>query len=416
MSAAASPLTAKLPTPQGCFVGRQAILDRRGKVMGYELLDRHAQGNTAPGEDGEAATARVLHHAMHVLHPRKLLEKRQAFVNFTRAGLIDGLYSVAPPRLLVVELLEDIQADREVVAAARQVRKLGYTLALDDFADHPQYEALTSLADVIKIDWLLTTPAQRQRMIQQLARPGLRFLAEKVETPQEHSEAMRLGCQMFQGYYYQKPELISGRSLPTTVISLTRFLGSVNQPEVDFNELERVVRQDGNLAAQLLKRINLMEDRCTQHVASIRQALVLLGENPLRRWAAVSVMATLAQDKPSVLMVNAVARAQFCETIGPQIGIDRAFDCFMVGLISLLDAATDQTMSDILSTLELPDAMQQGLLNGTGDLGRVLHLARACERYDLAQVAHAVEGYNLEPTDIIAAYSTASMQAEKAIL
>ncbi|MEM6550812.1 MAG: EAL domain-containing protein [Planctomycetota bacterium] len=393
------------------YVGRQGIFDRRMKVWAYELLDRD---NGGPDADGDAATARVLHHSMHVIGLGQLTNNRPAFVNFTRRGLIEKAYSLIDPDKIVVELLEDIEPDPEVIAACRAVKEEGYMLALDDLTHTAGLEQLLPLADIIKIDWPLTTRSQRWELCRDLRRPGLRLLAEKVETPQEYAEAQSLGCELFQGFFFQKPQTVQGREIPTSALAWIRFIERVNQPEVDFDQLEEVVKSDTAVATKLLRRLNNPVVGCSHRISSIKQALVLMGEVKLRRWGAVVAASSLAIDKPTELMVSALVRAQVCETLGPLASIkNRSMDLFTLGLVSLIDAMTGTELQTVLKDLRLPEDVNHALISREGILGKLLDLAIAFEHGKHEEALILMEALGLKPETVRAAFFEAVQWADR---
>ncbi|MEM1212429.1 MAG: EAL domain-containing protein [Planctomycetota bacterium] len=395
------------------YVGRQGIFDRRLKVWAYELLDRD-RGTAAPDGDGDAATARVLHHSTQVIGLSELTNNKPAFVNFTRQGLLDKTYSLISPDEIVVELLEDIVPDAEVIAACREVKEEGYRLALDDFTHTAGFEQLLPLADIVKIDWPLTTRTQRWELCKRLRRPGLKLLAEKVETPQEYAEAQSLGCELFQGYFFQKPQTVQGQEIPSSALAWMRFIERVNKPEVDFDKLEEVVKSDTAVATKLLRRLNNPVVGCTHRITSIKQALVLMGEVKLRRWGAVVATSSLAVDKPTELMVSALVRAQVCETLGASVGIrDRAMDLFTLGLVSLIDAMTGTPIETVLKDLRLAPEVNDALISREGPMGELLDLVITYEHGKHDEAAIRGESLGVDESAIQKAFYDAVLWADR---
>ncbi|MEM6391642.1 MAG: HDOD domain-containing protein [Planctomycetota bacterium] len=381
------------------------------KVYAYELLDRD---NCGPDTDGDAATARVLHHSLHVIGLNQLTNNRPAFVNFTRKGLLDETYSLVSPENIVVELLEDIEPDPEVIAACRAVKEQGYTLALDDLTQTAGLEQLLPLADIIKIDWPLTTRAERWELCRRLRRPGLTLLAEKIETPQEFAEAQGLGCELFQGYFFQKPQIIQGRELASTAFAWVRFIEHVNRPQVDFDELEEVVKSDTAVATKLLRRLNSPVVGVRHPIQSIKQALVLLGEVKLRRWGAVVATSSLAVDKPTELMVSALIRAQVCETLGPLAGITgRPMDLFTLGLVSLIDTMTGVPMETVLQELRLAPEVADALISNEGLMGKLLTLVTHYEQNKINEAQALMAPLGIDQDSVNQAFFDATIWADR---
>src|SRR5688500_13293949 len=127
---------------EGAYVARQPILDATSRVFGYELLYRAAADAVSCQDPRDTAAARVLNDAVLTLGLDTLTGGRRAFINVTRQMLMNDLITVLSPDSIVVELLEDVGADEEIVAACRRLRERGYSLALDDFTLQSSAEAL----------------------------------------------------------------------------------------------------------------------------------------------------------------------------------------------------------------------------------------------------------------------------------
>jgi EAL and modified HD-GYP domain-containing signal transduction protein len=196
------------------LVARQPILDRSRRTCAYELLYRRAAEVTFDGAaEGDQATLSVLDASFFVVGIESLTGGHQAFVNFTRETLVKGYAASVPPQRLVVEVLEDILPDAEVLAACRALKDAGYLLALDDVITADVPPALLDLADIVKIDFQQTDPATRRRIARALRGRRLRLLAEKVETEQEVDQALAEGYELFQGFFFARPSLVSGREV-----------------------------------------------------------------------------------------------------------------------------------------------------------------------------------------------------------
>src|SRR5271170_1193122 len=147
------------------LVARQAIFDRDRRVHGYELLFRSQAGqNEFDGTEGGLATKQVLANSLLVIGLENLIGEKKAFVNFGRGPLLQGWHSSLPPGNTVIELLENVEADDEVLEACRELRGQGYQLALDDFVFRPGCERLLEVADLVKIE-IQSLPRPEQKAL-----------------------------------------------------------------------------------------------------------------------------------------------------------------------------------------------------------------------------------------------------------
>jgi c-di-GMP-related signal transduction protein len=236
-------------------------------------------------------------------------------------------------------------------------------LALDDFVYRDNFTPLLKFIDIVKIDWIATTPDERQKLHKRLAPLGKKFLAEKLETYEEYQEARELGYHYFQGYYFSRPVVLSKRSVSSDRSSIFRILKEIHEPGLDFRNIENSIKQDLTLTYKLLRYINSAFFGLNTEINSIKHALVLMGEAEIKKWATLISLATMGEEKPMELMVNASVRGKFCELVAIQTGrSSEASDFFLMGLFSVIDAILDRNLVEVLSDLPLHREIKTALL------------------------------------------------------
>lgn len=373
------------------FLARQPIFDRTKAVHAYELLFRAGLDNRAEFTDGNRATSHVIDTGFFTMGLERLTAGKPAFINFPRDLLLREWATLLPPKLTVIEILEEVLPEPEVLKALRRLKEQGYVLALDDFVCTDGYEALIKLADVIKVDFLLTEPEVRRELLDQLGQlghPGLSLLAEKVETYAEFEEAVELGFRYFQGYFFSKPSVLSARRIPAYKMTYVRILQEIQNPALDFGRLEQVIKGDLSLTTKLLQYINAAAFPWRRRIESVRQALVLLGETPLRKWVSVVALSEMMSDKPRELAVTACVRGHLCEGLGASMASRLSeLDCFLVGSFSTLGAMLDVDLEEGLRQLPLSTKVADALRGKDNEFGRMLKAVLAYERADWAEAA-----------------------------
>ena len=390
------------------FIARQPIFNRARVVVAYELLFRDGPQNFFPKVDHAVATSRVVHDSLNVFGLTGLVGEARAYINVDRETLLSGVLDLLPPGRTTVEILETVEPTPDVVGASAALRAKGFEIALDDFIFAPGYEPLIEIADVIKIDLRQTVGPERRHVVERHARRGLRFLAEKVETHAELEEAARQGYSLFQGYFFSKPEMIVTRAIPESKASRLRLLELTTHPDLDFRRVEAALRVDAVLSMRLLRYLDSAALGMRVKVTSIKHALTLLGERPLRRWIALATLASLGEDRPAELVTTALVRARFCERVGERCLCAAAAggELFLVGMLSLADAMMGMPMSELLKSLAVTDSVRDALL-GEGKLAAALRLAVAYERAAWAEVSAEAARLGLAEVDTAAAYEEA---------
>ncbi len=197
------------------FVARQAIFDRNRQLHAYELLYRSdAARNEFDGTDAAAATRQVISSTLLSIGFENILCGKKAFLNFDHRLLSDGMHMSLPKQAIVIEILESVQPTADLIALCRSIYEQGYSIALDDFVSQPQFEPLTHIAKLIKVDFRATPKEEQRRLIRTYQPRGIAMLAEKVETHQEFEWARQAGYDLFQGYFFARPVIVSGRQIP----------------------------------------------------------------------------------------------------------------------------------------------------------------------------------------------------------
>ncbi len=364
------------------FVARQPIFDRSARVFGYELLHRSGLQNHYTSANGSAASLSVIDSTFSVLGMDVTSCGRRPFVNFTRQLLV-GDFAFLLPTHVVVEVLENVSPDEDVMAACWRLKRAGYTLAIDDFSLDDPRRALADMADIVKIDFRLTAPAAQVHELERLRRRGVALLAEKVETEEEYQVARGLGYTYFQGYFFGRPVIVTGRSIPATKIAGLKLLQSIHRPDADLDELYQIIKDDVALSYKLLRFINSVIFGFRQRINNLRQAVVLLGVSGTRKWASMIIVSDLGHDRPPELVVESVMRARFCEGLAEASELKgRAPDLFLLGLFSLIDSLVGRPMAEVLGELPIDPEIHDALVGGRNPLRDVLDLVVAYEHAD----------------------------------
>jgi c-di-GMP phosphodiesterase len=184
---------------------RQPIVDRHGEVVAFELLFRAApNAETADVVDGPAATRSVL-----AAHSRSPSVTTKAFVNLPRESLLDRTLFDLPPDRFGAEVLEDIADHQDVIAALDELRAAGYTVALDDFRPDPRRIELLDHTDLVKLDVQELSRVELADVARLAKKRGVTLVAEKVETIEEFEAFLELGFDLFQGYLFGVPEMVT---------------------------------------------------------------------------------------------------------------------------------------------------------------------------------------------------------------
>src|SRR4051794_27223680 len=373
------------------FIARQPIFDRDLEVNGYELLFRGANENVAIVSDHDEATSTVVINAFTEFGLDAVVGDRRAWINVSRDFLLQGFAKALPRGRVVLELLEDQLVDDALIEALEDHRVRGYQIALDDYAGDELLAPALEHVDIVKVDVLGRDREAVERDLAGLARYRVTPVAEKVETREDHEYCVALGFELFQGYFFCKPERMEAASVAPNRLTMLQLVAALQDPKIEIRQLETLVTRDVALSYRLLRYINSAFFGLRREVDSISRALMLLGTANVKRWATLSIFAS-AEEKPRELIETALVRARFCELVGE----GNKDQLFTLGLFSVIDALMDAPMETVLTSMPFPDDMRAALIAGTGPKGELLGAALSFERGEFSPPSHRLGGLYLE--------------------
>ena len=378
------------------LIGRQPIVDRDRQLVAFELLFRAPEGATGI-ENHAAATASVIANAFTEFSVQDTLGPHRGFINVDRELLMSEMLAVLPPHRIVLELLESVEPDDAVIARCKHLRAAGYRLALDDVTDFDgRVKKLLPYVNMVKLDVMAVEASLLSRFVTALGHLPLLLVAEKVETPEQADQCMKLGFHLFQGYHFARPEVLSGKRAAPARLGLLRLTNLlITEAEVD--EIEDELKQNPDLAYNLVRIVNSAAFGLTRKIDSLAQCIAVLGRVKLRQWAQLLLYAPApgANAAANPLMQMAATRGKWMEILAQaqRPGDKKYHDlAFMVGILSLLGALLAMPLEDVVGGLNLADEAKSALLEHAGPLGALLRLIEQKEANEFAAVSHLLKG------------------------
>jgi EAL and modified HD-GYP domain-containing signal transduction protein len=360
-------------------VARQPIFNGKLEIIGYELLYRAPGATSAQITDATAATATVIVGVAMDIGLAQLVGDKPAYINFPHALLINPRPLPMQPKRIVVEVLEDVKPDREILAGLAALRQQGYRIALDDYNDRAGSLALLDAADIVKIDIQDYSSARLKDCVERVRLAGPELIAEKVETWEQFSLCKSLGFQGYQGYLLERPQIVTAQRAPTSRLATLKLMIELSDPDVAVPKIERMIAGDVGMSYRLLRCINSSFYHLPRVVSSVRQAVVLIGLNELRKLCAAVTLAGF-DDQPGYVPVQALVRAKMCEDLCIAAGLRGSEGYFMTGLLSMVDVLLQQPLEQALGQLPLSAQVQSALLEHKGSLGEALRCSLDYER------------------------------------
>lgn len=382
------------PAAHDVAIARQPIHDRWMRVVGYELLFR---GTGAREHGDERATASVIVETFTGIGLRAVVGATPAHVRVSRRFLLELHAFALPAERVVLEVEVPDLRDSAVRDVLERLAEQGYRITLLCDPDGPlPGPSLTRIAHAVKLDVGGLSPSELADAAERFGDAAPLLVADGVDTPALLERCRALGFHCFQGFFFCTPDVVHAHTPPTTRLTELRSLAGLYAQTLTFEEFERIITRDVGLSYRLLCYLNSAFFNLPRHVASVREALMMLGMKAVRRWATLIALSG-ADDKPNELTVTALLRGRLCELVGrrrpsPTAGVD-AF--FTVGLFSVMDAMMDAPLEEVLDALPLTEETRAALLRREGPMGEALAGVVAYERGDFDAVERLLPGVSM---------------------
>lgn len=393
------------------MMGRQPIFDRNYQVVAYEMLYQGVHPVM-----GDEMIVQVVVDTLINLGLENVAGALPVYFNIDESFLLNEteVTHMLPPEQAYFEILQTVQPTTAVLEACRRLKDKGYRLALNNVTSVEHARAFIDYVDVIKVDWINSDdPAE---IIKEFRHYNVKFLAEKVDTYEAAEAAKNLNVDFYQGYFFCKPNTVSGSKPPESKISILRAMQQA-MVATSIDDMFDVVRQDVSLSYRLLKYINTPFFALRREVQSVEQAMALLGLSNIRRWLVLLSMTSMGENKPQELIRQALWRAHFLETMARELGEKVVEDDFLTGLFSILDALLDCPIKESLDEVSLAEHVRDGLIDANSTMGEKLAVARALELGDWDLIrTFSEDGRRIKYTDITRLQTEAMHWADQQML
>lgn len=373
-------------------IARQPIVDRKQQLVGYELFAREtATSAEAPTTHSAESDSALLFNALSNIGSDNLFGEKLAFVNCVIDDLsAEHLDLVFPDRMVLeVPRIKGDSADQiaDALGKLRLLKERGFKLAAGPFAAATPYAEWLPLLTFLKTD-VQTLPAGVAAILHRKAEmhPGLKLVAEKVETPEQFRQYLQAGYHYFQGYYFAHPETISAKVINPAHANVLQLMHLVSQ-QAELSDIDAVLKRDPALAFKLLRYINSSGFGLMTEVTSFRHAVVILGYKKLFRWLALLLATIPGNSAAPAVARTAITRGRMMEMLAQSMLSEEDCDnAFVVGIFSMLDVMLGVSMEKALSEIPLSEPITQALLHDRGTFGPYLQVARAVENRDFEQL------------------------------
>jgi EAL and modified HD-GYP domain-containing signal transduction protein len=279
----------------------------------------------------------------------------------------------------VLALPATVTAEADLGDALGTLAARGYALALDGGVAPAVLEPLVAWATFLTLtvaEEESTVVAAQVARLHRYARP---LVALQVPTWAAFRACRTLGFAYMHGPFSCQPAPVPAPHLATNRFTLVQLLVQLQHPLSTATTLADLISQDVVLSYRLLRAINAAYYGRVRRIASLPQAVRLLGLTAITVWTTLMLLAG-SPDKPAELLTMALVRAKMCEQLGQVLAPAATASCFLVGLCSVLEALLDRPLAEVVAGLPLTTDLQLALLGHTGVCGTILHGVLAYEQ------------------------------------
>lgn len=390
------------------MLGRQPILDGKKKVYAYDLFFRDEK--SAPNEvSGRFASISVLTNVLNQFGAKEILGNRKAFVRIDNDFLFNDLLLNMPKDIFVFSVLPEMRFNMEIARRIVELRKKGFDIALNDaILDERLIQRIGPLLpyfSYIKIDVERSPRGEVfHELLAKIKRYDNTLIASKVESPETTQICENLGFQLFQGYFFSKPQLLKQEKIDPhyrSVIHAYNLLIS----NADVEEIASYLEQHSALSLQLLRYVNSAALSLAREISSIQEVILLLGRHNVAQWLMMIIYAQSMGEKggSSTLALMAKSRMELMrrtwQLMHPEAPKSELDEAYFVGTLSLLDVVMHAPMEKILDEFNISQDVKDALLKGSGKFGRTFLFVKSIEECNQNAIDLFLNFYRIDKRD-----------------
>ncbi len=392
------------------FVCREAMLDRKERIAGYEFaLGRDLQARML---ETSALIRRVYDDSMlrnlAPLGVSSLLGERFAFIRLSVASLKNPLLRTLANSHTVIMITPGVIAETdlaEIRANLTHLDKIGVKHGWTINRPRSEIAEFLPRADFIEIETAELDGLFIKKMAQDFRATNTnnkqQLIASELQTLDDFNVCFHSNFNFFMGPFVSSRE---NWHPPKSDINRLKVFEALNmiRTGAEFDAIADCLRNDPILTFKLLRYINSPGIGLQKQVNEIQQALLILGRDRFYRWLSLLLFDFNQPGfREHILKDQVLARARFMEMISGLGKVPASADqLFMTGLFSLIDVMTGLSIEEVLKQVALPEDVSAALKGMAGPMRDALNLGIAVESVNEANIATAAAQCGLEATEV----------------
>ncbi|HLO64645.1 MAG TPA: HDOD domain-containing protein [Azonexus sp.] len=390
---------------------RQEIIDERSRIAGYRFNAHWLTSGNAV--DGGSRLDLLLKESI-----TNLAQRRLAVIPITPQDWQDHDFRQlgAPGTVFLVDLPASAGKQPDTLAILADIRACGAKAALPGSAI--AVSGALDAADMLLLDFGDYSLEAFERVVSDLKRrrPSLQLMVENIGSWPEHRLCLARGTHYALGEFAAQTDTEDTQEkLNQSRLVLIELLQLLRQ-DADAALLADIAKRDPAVALKVVAMANSPAAGLGSSVASVDQAITVLGRSYLYRWLTISMFRVGGSPRDEGLLELALRRARFLENLAQErLPKHEADELFLVGLLSLVEVLLGTPINKIIAGMNLPESVTSVLVNSDGPYARYLALAIAIERGRMEHAARLAGQLELDAPSIEAASYEAQRWTEQAL-
>jgi len=306
------------------------------------------------------------------------------------------------PEMLVCILSNRINPDAAVIERCSELKDLGFKIALEGIPEGLTKNPIFEHVDYIIVDIRDFTPDDKFKATMAAISQLKQVILSHIPDMDKFNSHVGLPNTLYCGSFFSQPITKGASKISPLKINALTLLRRINEEDFDLGDIADTIGRDPSLSISLLRFINTVMPR---QIESIRNAVAILGQKEVKRWATAAISIQLAEDKPNEITKLSLIRARFAENLAKvfNVGVFSP-SLFMMGLFSLLDIILERPMAEAAKEVALDEAVRAALVDKSGDFYYILEFIYAYEHANWDAIAIMMVKHNLELEEVTKAF------------
>ncbi|MDR0859143.1 MAG: HDOD domain-containing protein [Oscillospiraceae bacterium] len=368
------------------FIVASPLFDKKINSKAYYLQVQNSERLFDAGSDfqglGDAMNAPHL-ELLSALGTEPFASDLPLLVEHNEYQLLAGLPATLgfSPEHIIVVIGKEVPISGAVFMKCMDLKDKGYKLAANGILPGVSPDLFFELFNYLILDYEANDfkrdfGAMRPHIFK------IKFIINNIPDMDAFNTLTHLHEARYSGKFYSSPVDKDAGDIAPLKINALHLLSQINQEDFEITEAAAIIERDPALSISLLKFINRAGGfRGVKKVENIRQAVVIMGQREIRRWAAVAITTQLAEDRPSEITRLSLIRAKFAENLAYAYELGTfAPLLFIAGLFSLLDVILEKPMEEAINEVAVDPRVHRALVEQKGEMYEVLDLVYNYEK------------------------------------